>query len=454
MSSLQSVVGNRDLLTYIFEYLDVYDLKRLNIRTNYKHLLHIDYIVPQHNILLYGQVQSGKTSKIMEYIKTFKPNLLKIVIIQNNKHMLSQYSSALSNNQINFTTIDSTSNSHTKSLVDGTNALITIYNKFRINHLQQFMYKHNIQNYSLVLDESDQYLRKIKNTPLLQNARFVLHVTATPFQYLKANKDNNESQKSKSKFMIDNVITIPPPNNYVGLDKVDIITVPESTTFAHSVNNIKNILNTDFLKQKEGFMLINCFRFVADMKQVALTLSTQFHNVPFLVLSTQSYIYENGTNKKYNLKNIKSLIDGFNTHSHIVVIANRLSLRGMNYTNSTYSRFITHQISIFNRNYTNFLQKCRIFGIRKEEQSNAKLYCLVKDNRQINFIERLKRKVSNLFKSSTIGIVEPKPKKITVKELKELCRSHKIKGFSKLNKQGLIELLTTNGVDPHADISE
>lgn len=439
---ISSVIHNRSLMTYIFEYLDIYDLKRLNLLVHFRKNTYVDYIRPQHNTLLYGQVQSGKTSKIMEYIKTFKPDVLKVVIIQNNKHMLSQYKSALVNQQISFHAINSISSTYPYN--HNSKVLITIYNKFRMRHLQDFMRRNAIQKYCLVLDESDQYLHKIKNSVLFQKSKDVLHVTATPFRYTKA----SDIKKYKSRFELDNVIKIQPPKEYMGIDKVDFIPIVMNSFDLNNNNaicgNIKNIIKTDFLQQDQGFMLINSFTFVANMKQAGLSLSTAYPNIPIMVLSSKCALYHKGKISNYHMKDVKSCIDKFNKVSHMIVIANRLSNRGINYTNTSYSRYITHQISMAGGSYTSFLQKCRIFGLRKESDYRGKVYCITSEEKQMLFIDKLKSKVAKLFNAPALP--EPKPKKITVKELKVICRHHGVKGFSKCKRDELIQLLNDHEI--------
>lgn len=433
--SIARVIYNRDLLTNIFEFLNKNDLKRLKISKDFRNLTHSEHIAPQHNTLLYGQVQSGKTSKLIEYIKTFKPDVLKILILQNNKCMLSQYSKALSFNNIQFKVIYS--DSATKSF-NNENVLITIHNKYRMDSLQKFINNNKIKKYCLVLDESDQYLHKIEKNEIFKKAKHVLHVTATPFKYL-------------NKFSVDNVIKLKPNKNYVGLDNIDIepvVLYNENVGFEGLKTKIRDIINTDFLNQSDGFMLINCFRFVIEMKNAGIALSVQYPDVPIIVLSTKSHIIKRGQITNCSFKNIQTFMDNFNNNSHIIVIANRMSTRGVNYTNSSYSRFITHQISMTIENKTNFLQKCRIFGNRNDQSNNkAKIYCMVCTNKQLNFIENLKSRINKSLNKIINKEELPKEKKITVKQLKQLCRDHKVRGFSKLRKEELIQLLNENNIN-------
>ena len=436
-----NVINNPDLFTYILSYLNKPNLKQ--IISTFKKYIHYDYISPTNNILLYGQVQSGKTNKIMNYITNYKTNIIKIIIIQNSVNMLEQYTFKLKEFNIKYKIINTNalSYSYNKEKV-----LITICNKYRINILLKYITQNNIKKYCLVLDESDQYLDKIINHTIFTNAKNTLHVTATPFKYnlIRYNKLLD----------IDNIIKLNTPSNYTGIQNIDIISInlfQELTTDDNYniiiiKNNIINILNTDFFQNSTGFMLINCFTRLNKMINSATEFSILYNTIPFIVLSSNTYIIINGISKKIKVKNIQKFISSFNIYPHIVFIANKLSNRGVNFTTDTYSRYISHQISIPNGNYTSFLQKCRILGIRKEETNmKPKLYCLIKNHLHTSFVIKLQNKINNLFIKDTKDTKVEKP--ITVKQLKHLCRSNQIKGFSKLNKQGLIELLLHNNIN-------
>lgn len=446
---MNQVLTNPDLFTNILSYIDKKSLK--SIVPSFKKWLHYDYIIPENHILLYGQVQSGKTSKIMNYIKMYKPDIVKILIIQNSINMQEQYVKTLVNQGIKYKVINTNALSST---YNNEQVLITIYNKYRMNVLMTYMMHNNITNYCLILDESDQYLDKIKTSKLFNCcSKNILHVTATPFKYV-------------NKFNVDDVIQLNPSSNYIGFDKVDIESVNllgnadilDADTASYVVKNkIIDILRDDFLQKDEGFMLINCFSRINQMRNVANNLSALYKNVPIVVLSSTTYIIINGVTKQRKIRNVQKLIDSFNMYPHIVFIANKLSNRGISYTNVNYSRNISHQISIAKipstNNYTSFLQKCRIFGIRNAENDkpNPKIYCLITKREQIPFVNKLKRKIENLFTYLQPTSAMPMPNvKITVKQLQQLCRENSVKGFSKLRKQELIELLRENCIDIQA----
>lgn len=445
MSSTQQLIAyERNLFTHIFQYLNEKDLKRLRLSSLFRNMTYIE--APQHNTLLYGQVQSGKTSKIMEYVKTFRPHIVKVIIIQNNTHMLSQYKTALTRKNITFQTIDKLSSTKEYNNCD---VLITISNKFRMKYLQEFMKRNKINSYCLVLDESDQYLRRMKTRELFLKTMHVLHVTATPFVYSKIG--------CNCKFPIDNVVIIPPPPNYLGINNVTFNEIDLSKVWFldYYFEFNSDIIRNKFMTETTGLMLMNCYRRVFDMFYCAARYSVAFPTLPFIVLSSNCYVYLNGAKTKLSVKEITKCIDQFNDISHIVIIANRLSLRGINYTNSTYSRAITHQICLAKGDYTNFIQKCRMFGIRSNGELKGNMYCLVEDASNIGYVDKVKAKIATLFKSKEkeerqiVEVVNKKPIntkpiKITISYLKDLCRRHNVRGFSKLKKAELIQLLSSN----------
>lgn len=429
--SVSKIFELPDLFTNILSYLDKQTLK--SIVPAFKKRLHYEYIMPTIHTLLYGQVQAGKTNKIIEHIEHYKTNILKILIMQNSVNMQEQYVKIFKNKKIMYKIIDTNALSYS---YNNEQVLITIYNKYRMNILNKYLILNNITNYCLILDESDQYLDNIKKHNIFQSGKHILHVTATPFKYTK-------------QFKPDNIIQLQPTQNYLGINEVDIHNVLLIIDYNQDINRVKinkiiSLLQEDFFKQAGGFMLINCFTRIIQMLNVANELSNMYHNIPFIVLSSSTHVVINGmVVKQLKIKNIQKFIDSFNIYPHIVFIANRLSNRGINYTTTNYSRNISHQISMPTGDYTNFLQKCRLFGIREQFTIKPKLYCLISNCSQINFINRLKYKINNLFVPPIQPIIK---NKITIPQLKALCRKNNIKGFSKLRKQEIIELLQQNNI--------
>lgn len=436
---MQSVFYNKDLFTNILSYLDNNDFHIKQKINAFRGLLHYDYIRSTTQLLLYGQVQSGKTSKIMDFVTKFKCNKLKILVIQNNILMLNQYVKALSHRGITHKVIGT---NDSLQIYENEQVLITIYNKFRIKTLNTFIKQNNITNYSLILDESDQYLNRIKVENVFKHSKEILHVTATPFIYA-------------SNFQTDKVIKINPKWNYIGLNQVKIneVNMCDDNSKKSIVMKISEIVRNDFLKTKVGLMLINCFARIKDMKKLASSLSFAYKNIPIVVFSNKTYIYLNGPKLVSKVTNFQKFIDNFVNINHAIFIAGRLSNRGINYTNSDYSRYITHQISIGGGNYTNFIQKCRIFGNRNLEMIGhddsairPTIYCIIREKNHQKFVKYLMNKVRMLEKNLNVD-TDVKPDRDfelslnTVKQLHLLCKEKNIKNYSKLKKNDIIELI-------------
>lgn len=427
---------NRDLFTYILSFMEISEVKKLvrYFRSN----VHYDYINPTIHTLVYGEVQSGKTRKIMEYIQMYRRELPKIVVIQNNLFMLNQYIKSLEHNCISYKVLSKNS---CRDDYNQERVLLILNNKFRMGAMGKYMNnnKYSLKSYCLILDEADQYIKKIQDSWIYQNALNVLHVTATPFRY-------------KHILDFDNVVKLKPDSNYIGINNISIKQTfvdkfPELSYVSRLRNRIHTIIKEDFMKQPEGVMLITCFRFVRVMKYEALRLSSTYSDTVVIVITSKILIYLNGaiysTRKNTNLQKLFDELKG-----RVILIANRLSNRGVNYTNSNYTKYITHQISMASNNHTNFIQKCRIFGIRPTK-SNPILYCIINDTRMSSFVNKLKRKVEQVAQICQPDVIEniPKQKKITVRELKQLCKQNHIKRYSKLRRNELLDLLQEHHVD-------
>jgi hypothetical protein len=349
--------------------------------------------------------------------------------------MLGQYIRALKARHISYKVISKTTETH---LHKNEMVLLTMCNKFRLNALKNYMNlnKHIYNNYRLILDESDQYIDSIKHRDVFKHAKYVLHVTATPFRYTKNIDSENQ---------IDKTIILKTDNNYVGLNDVNIIEIIAPPNIPIKVH-VHQIIRNDFMLKPSGIMLINCFPFVKTMKQRALEISTEHFNVPVVVISSNKYMYINGIVQILKINNIQKLFDQFNHYHHVIFIANRLSNRGINYTNSEYSRHVTHQISLQN-NCTGFIQKCRIFGLRPDPTERPSIYCLVKKQ---GYIMKLKDKIENItnkfLNNGQEHIIVSHYENLTVVQLKKMCKENQLTKYSKLKKAQLIELLTQHNI--------
>ena len=433
-----SVIKNHYLFSYIVSFLSDKNLKQL-AKGPLGYLIH-EFVVPTSHTLIYGQVQSGKTAKIIEYVKNYRSDVPKILVMQNSLSMLKQYTMCLKANNISYKVINKSS---AKEELGQEKVLLTMNNKFRMSALSKYIdkNKYKFNNFNMILDESDQYLKNMSKNIIFNKAKHVLHVTATPFKY-------QTNLKYKSKFEVDEVIMLKPKNDsYLGINDVKIIEkiLPLPTTDSNILNEICNIINLDFNLKSEGIMLLTCFRFVSVMRSSALSLSLRYTRIPIIVLSTKTTVYLGGLTGVIKDNNVKNIFDKFKKYSHVIIIANRLSNRGINYTDSTYTRHITHQVLLASSNYTSFLQKCRIFGLRNQITIQPVIYCLVNNDKNLNFADKLKYKIQQLTNRLLIKdeeVVKVKVKKVTtIQKLKQICRENGIRGYSGLKKLELIELL-------------
>jgi hypothetical protein len=431
-----SVIKNHYLFSYIVSFLSDKNLKQL-AKGPLGYLIH-EFVVPTSHTLIYGQVQSGKTAKIIEYVKNYRSDLPKILVMQNSLSMLKQYTMCLKANNISYKVINKSS---AKEELGQEKVLLTMNNKFRMSALSKYIdkNKYKFNKFNMILDESDQYLKNMSKNIIFNKAKHVLHVTATPFKY-------QTNLKYKSKFEVDEVIMLKPKNDsYLGINDVKIIEkiLPLPTTDSNILNEICNIINFDFNLKSEGIMLLTCFRFVSVMRSSALSLSLRYTRIPIIVLSTKTTVYLGGLTGVIKDNNVKNIFDKFKKYSHVIIIANRLSNRGINYTDSTYTRHITHQVLLASSNYTSFLQKCRIFGLRNQITIQPVIYCLVNNDKNLNFADKLKNKIQQLTNRLLIKDEEVvKVKKVTtIQKLKQICRENGIRGYSGLKKLQLIELL-------------
>lgn len=438
MNAQENVIKNQDLFALIAEYVGDKNMNMLF--KNCMRPMHKVYL--KINTLVYGQVQSGKTGRIMEYIKYYQTQFIKILVVQNNLSMVSQYCEAFNKNDINYHVITNKSINDCASEIktNDINVVIVMCNKYRLEAIDALL-TNNCISYNLILDESDQYYfsPKFTESKLANGAFQTLHVTATPFVY--------KQKIEKDKFKFDNVIQLKAKENYIGLQNINIQVNLTDENIVYTLDKIE----ADFISKPHGFMLINWASTIVDMNNVAQTISNIHDDIPVVVLSSNQSIYLNGnkTVLKINKLNMQKFIDKFELHSHIIFIANRYSNRGINFTNSKYTRSITHQISRFENDKTNFIQKCRIFG-NKNLDYTPTMYVITSGMSKLN---KLKAMVCDIKKALKKDKQEEQEQvadtdilydDMTVKQLKEYCKQRSIRGYSKLRKADIIDLIVSH----------
>jgi hypothetical protein len=214
----------------------------------------------EKSILVYGQVQGGKTKEIINILKTQRyNNVKKVLVVQNSLLVLKQYIARLKTEGISFQVIDR------NTTVLKEDVIVVLNNKFRYNYFMKIIN----EKYILLLDEADQ---TYKNRPLAK-AYKIFHITATPFYPKRSNIE------------FDKVIQVDTHTNYYGLDKVSV----------EKDGDIENALK-DFFDTETGMMLINKYSYVEEMHQCALSLSRKHKLAPVVLLTSDKVMFLKGSN--------------------------------------------------------------------------------------------------------------------------------------------------------------
>ena len=314
------------------EYRDVLNLAKCNYSIYSNLYTTLIQKQPPKHILVYGQVQGGKTKKIFELIQKHIVEKHVIVVIQNSLLVLKQYCERLKSHNIVFQILDSRmkidQSPHSLGKV-----YIVMNNESRLSQSQKLSL--NNRQYVLILDESDLIYDNVKE---YMNCTYIYHVTASPFNSMR----------------YDEVISITPDPLYYGAEKL----------FINPIRHHQFMSLIHDFTQEDGpkMMLINKFTFLRDMKSCANILSHKYPTIPIIVLSSERTLYYNNT-KTIKHGSISSIIDLFINNDKIIFIANRLSNRGLSYTSSCYTRHLTHQITRVKSSPTSFVQGLRILGI-------------------------------------------------------------------------------------------
>lgn len=280
----------------------------------------------EKNILIYGNVQGGKTAEIINYINE-NSSCQKVLVIQNSLLVLKQYEQRFRLKNIPYQIIDKNTKEITQNLV------LVLNNKYRYNYFQ----KVEPRRYILMLDESDQTIRScsIKTS---KNIRKIVHITATPFNSI----------------VYDKCIRVPENANYYGINDLNI-------NLNYADDNTESV--EKFLETQTGIMLINKYSYVGQMTYWAEKLTLQFPNVPVVLLTSEKIMFLNNQRRYVKQRSISKIIDSLHKYPHIIFIANRLSHRGLSYVSSDYTRHLTYQITRIRTSITSFLQSLRILGI-------------------------------------------------------------------------------------------
>jgi hypothetical protein len=301
-------------------------------------------LLHKRRILIYGQVQSGKTAAILDAIqKPLYDKLHKIIVIQNSLLVLKQYQQRLTEAGFDYQVIDH------KTRDIHANIVILMNNRARYDRFLKYI-KYNTFKYVLFMDEVDSY--EGGSHPFAAGAIHEYYVTATPFR-----------RSYKTPHFFSTVQRVSESPEYKGLRNV---------TVEHDDAPIAFIVDK-FTRTDTGMLLINAHSRVEKMKSLANELTHRFRDVPIVLLTTERRIFYDGkVDDTYTgslaTKPISVIIDRLNSFPHIIFIANRMSLRGLSYCSSDYRRHLTHQYSDFRKgiSVSNSLQRMRLLGKYKD----------------------------------------------------------------------------------------
>lgn len=387
---LKKLSNNPSILNIVNSYLSTNDAIAFNNAIKTTHV--------QQKILIRGQIQSGKTGRIIQYIKeTINNKLPTILCIQNSLSMLSQYEKALKSHNIHHHAVNSPNYDdileelESKPYNSKPYVILMINNVYRKNIMNSIVEESKLTRYSCIIDESDMCYDEFRYTKLYKNAQTVIHVTATP--YLRAY--NN---------YFNQVIDVNISPNYVGIKDVEPKFIEENESGNYN-DSITKIVKEDFANLHTSMMLINVYSTVDKMHKLAShlmgELESAFVPIPVIVISTDSYVYHNKKQTPIKSKLVSNIITEFNNYPNVILIAHRLANRGINYVNNDYSRSLTHQITTFTGTKTAFLQKCRLFGNKTFHKKRTHLYIIgCNETKYAKTIEKLHVPVEKLLFSN------------------------------------------------------
>jgi hypothetical protein len=305
----------------------------------------------KRKIMVYGHIQSGKTAEIFKIAQNpMYEGIHKVIVIQNSILVLQQYLARFKEQGLahRVAVVDSQSEqSEHKDIV------LLMNNKFRYAHFVNMRHNNNKtseknKKFVLIIDEADQCIQS-KNIRALteeKEATHIYYVTATP-------KCREFSQPD----YFHEIKRLDVAPEYKGLEHIHI-------QYAQSIDPEEHV--TRFVQDPKiatGMMLVNSFSKVAIMRTHAAEWSQMYPEVPVVVVTAKKSIFLAGVESKLGKRSVQKIIDAHMHFPKILFIANRLSMRGLSYVSSDYTRHLTHQFSHFKYTHvSNALQKMRLLG--------------------------------------------------------------------------------------------
>lgn len=325
-----------------------------------------------HRVLLYGQVQSGKSARIISLCR--QSPIPTIVVLQNSLMQLQQCCSRFTAEKLPFQVISS----DTEYLLAATNpstVTVVINNTYRLSQLESLWFDElKLLRYAIIVDEADASAKRLCTHPLITRAENETHVTATPFLKFY-----------RSYFHTVEVLNA--PKTYVGLAQIQrTFSTDADAGLAGHTSTIDDFMVDDPLCTTKMMLIVTRTVRQEEIIATARHLSQKLAGVPCISLATERILFENGRiSRRFNPKlTLSNIIDQFGTAqralpaqplpngesqfvpngvgARLVLVAHNIATRGLSFVSSDYSRSLTHQIILADANVTPLLQRCRLFG--------------------------------------------------------------------------------------------
>lgn len=341
-------------------------------------------------VLLCGEVQSGKTKYIIDYIRNSK--LPCVLVLRNSIADLNQFTErVIESNKFtkgvqskikNSFGVHSPSDSKIKVLQNVPKedknfkndcVLVLINNVHRIRRAMDITIPFN-----LILDEADLLLKHPYNKDLATRAKGCLFVTATYKSLL-----NNGYKCYK----------LPLPDNYYGINRTEFVKTESLSHFMIKMSRREsyttlvtiskfNYINIKFMKYSfeelsddKVIMLAITYKGTYIKTARSLRKLRKACNLP--ISKTKQDVYFTPC------KTVSKLISSFQNEPRLMIFAGLMASRGVSFVSEDYNRHLTDQyMGIRSTKVDNLVQYMRIFGLYKDSPE-LKLYSDVETYRKI-----------------------------------------------------------------------
>lgn len=390
--------------------LNLQDMLHLPLKfmlTNYK-------FHKKEDILLSGNIQSGKTNQMLIYcwwsifiarrqvvfvvrnIKADKLQLLERIkifnktFIKNKKYYINVINNSCKNPGI----------------------IISLANYQQIKTL--LLFNIHKRKYNLCIDEADICVKSKDNTSKLEsffvklenNAKHILRVTATDFAVI-VGKINS----------ITKIIKLDKPKNYIGIKDINIKIIDKKII---ENDDYIIILYKELLKKDRFFILHSASKYKSDHLNYFNIITKNFKNITTIIYNGDGITLKPGEHtdiqkkwlSKYNIdkefyvfrKSVKisDVLQLVKHHKYIVVISGHLASRGVSFVSTDYSLHLTDQLYIPSptTHGEGLLQGLRLLGCYNDKIIPT-LWCSSKTKERILRFYNITNSITNSLKDTT-----------------------------------------------------